>query len=405
VSKRRVVITGLGVVSALGQDRHGFWSALTGGRSGISTIETVNTETVTFKNGAEIKNFDAKVVLPDKEDLMLDRNAQYGLLAAREAVRDSGIEFDDELRRRGAVVTGCACGGKTTEDEQYFKLYGEKKKRSHPLMVPKVMGNAGASRISLEFGLRGPVFNLSTACSSSNHAIGQAYWLLRDGVADVALAGGHEAFFCLGNLNAWDALRVVAPDTCRPFSRDRLGMVLGEGGAMMVMETLERARARGADIYAEVAGFGMTADAHHLTLPTLEGPASAMAAALRDGDLAITDVHYINAHGTATPANDPNESRAIQSVFGDHAKNLAVTSTKSAHGHALGAAGALEGVATILAIKNGVVPPTINFNEPDPECALDYVPNEAREVEIDGALSNSFAFGGLNAVLAFRRLR
>lgn len=402
MSERRVVITGLGVVSALGQDRHGFWSALTEGRSGIQTIESVDTENVTFKNGAEIKDYTPADHL-SKADQMLDRNAQLGLIAAREAVQDSGLEFTDELRQTGAVVTGCACGGKTTEDEQYYKLYALKKKRSHPMMVPKVMGNAGASRISLEFGLQGPVFNLSTACSSSNHAMGQAYWLVRNGMSDVALTGGHEAFFCLGNLKAWDALRVVSPDTCRPFSRDRLGMVLGEGSGMLVLETLEHAQARGAEIYAEFSGFGMTADAHHLTLPSVDGPARAMSSALNDAGVDPSAVSYINAHGTGTPANDPNETQAIHHVFGEHAAKLAVSSTKSAHGHALGAAGALEGVATVLAIKNGVLPPTINFTEPDPECDLDYVPNEARDAQIDVALSSSYAFGGLNAVLAFRR--
>lgn len=400
--QRRVVITGVGVVSALGQGRPAFWDGLTSGRSGIAAIEHVDMETINFKNGGEIKGFEPKELF-SKEDQMLDRNAQYGLLAAREAVADSGIEFGEELQNRAAVATGCACGGKNTEDDQYYKLYALKKKRGHPMMVPKVMGNAGASRISLEFGLRGPVWNLSTACSSSNHAMGQAYWLVRDGISDVALIGGHEAFFTFGNLKAWDALRVVSPDTCRPFAKDRLGMVLGEGGAMLVVETLEHAQARGAEIYAEMVGFGMTADAHHLTMPSLDGPARAMAMALQDSGMNASDVSYINAHGTGTPANDPNESKAIREVFGAHADSLAVTSTKSAHGHALGAAGALEAAATVMAIKNGVVPPTMNFTEADPECDLDYVPNEARELAIDGALSSSYAFGGLNAVLAFRR--
>ena len=403
MTRRRVVITGLGVISALGKDRHEFWSAITSGRGGIRAIEGLDLENVTFKNGAQVPDFDPKEMLPDKADRMLDRTAQYGLLAAREAVRDAGLEFTQELQDRGAVVTGCAGGGKITEDEQYYRLYALNKKRSHPLMVPKVMANSGASRISLEFGLRGPVFNLSTACSSSNHAMGQGYWLVRDGVADVALVGGHEAFFSLGNLKAWDALRVVAPDTCRPFSRGRLGMVLGEGGAILVLETLDHATARGADIYAEFTGFGMTADAHHLTMPSVDGPARAMSMALRDGGIDPTDVGYINAHGTGTPANDPNETKAIRRVFGDHAARLAVSSTKSAHGHALGAAGAIEAVATVLAIKHGVLPPTLNFTNSDPECDLDYVPNEAREAAIDCALSSSYAFGGLNAVLAFRR--
>jgi nodulation protein E len=392
------------VVSALGFDRHGFWNGLIEGRSGIQPIETADMENITYKNGAEVKGFEPKEHLA-KEDLILDLNAQFGLLAAREAVADAGLEFTDELRLRGCVATGCAVAGKNTEDQEYYKLYALKKKRGHPLMVPRCMGNSGASRISLEFGLQGPVFNLSTACSSSNHAIGQAYWLMRSGVSDVAIVGGHEALFTHGHLRAWDAMRVVSPDTCRPFSKDRLGMVLGEGAGMMVFETLENAQARGADIYAEVVGFGMTADAHHLTMPSVDGPARAIDAALDNGSVGAAEVTYVNAHGTGTPANDPNETKALRQVLGSHADQIAVSSTKSSHGHALGAAGALEGVATVMAVKHGVLPPTINFTEPDPECDLDYVPNEARERQIDVALSNSFAFGGLNAVLAFRRFQ
>ncbi|MCA8956092.1 MAG: beta-ketoacyl-[acyl-carrier-protein] synthase family protein [Planctomycetes bacterium] len=403
MTERSVVVTGVGVVSALGLDHGAFWSALREGRSGIAELRGVDPEQVGFRYGAQLPEFVPAEILPDKEDQTLDRCVQVGLLPAREAVADAGLTFDAELGARAAVVTGCAVGGKLTEDGEFRKLYAENKKRFHPLTVPRVMGNAGASRISLEFGITGPVFNLSTACSSANHAIGHAFWLVRSGAVDVALAGGHEAFFCLGHLKAWDALRVVAPDTIRPFCRDRSGMILGEGGAMLVLETREAAQRRGARIYAELAGFGMTSDAHHLTMPSVDGPARAIAAALHDARLEPEQVGYINAHGTGTPANDPNETKAIRAVFGAHADRLAVSSTKSMHGHALGAAGALEGVATVLALHHGVLPPTANFTEADPECDLDYLPNRARAQQVEAALSNSFAFGGLNAVLAFRR--
>jgi nodulation protein E len=265
------------------------------------------------------------------------------------------------------------------------------------------MANAGASHISMEFGITGPSYTISTACSSSSHAIGQAFWMVRSGAAPLAITGGSEAPFSFGLLKAWEALRVVSPDTCRPFSKDRKGMILGEGGAMLVLEPLEAARARGARIYAEIAGFGMSSDACHITQPSAEGAARAMRAAVCDAHLMPEVVGYINAHGTGTPANDFTETAAIRAVFGPHADRLAVSSTKSMHGHALGAAGALEALAAILALRYGFLPPTANYNEPDPQCDLDVVPNVARRADIEYALSNSFAFGGLNAVLLFRR--
>ena len=264
------------------------------------------------------------------------------------------------------------------------------------------MANAGASHISMRYGITGPAWTVSTACSSSNHAIGQAFWMVRSGAVDCAIAGGSEAVFHFGFLKTWEAMRVVSTDTCRPFSRDRKGLILGEGGAMLVLEPLESARARGATVLAELAGFGMSADAHHITQPSVEGAAAAMRGALADARSNHEEIGYINAHGTGTAANDPAETKAIRCVFGAHADRLAVSSTKSMHGHTLGAAGAIESVATILALRNGVLPPTANYTTPDPECDLDVVPNVAREARISAALSNSFAFGGLNAVLLFR---
>jgi nodulation protein E len=264
------------------------------------------------------------------------------------------------------------------------------------------MANAAASQISMEFGITGPAYTISTACSSANHAIGSAFWMVRHGVSDLAIAGGSEAPFSFGLLKAWEALRVVSPDTCRPFSIDRRGLILGEGGAMLLLEPLEAARARGATIYGEIAGFGMSSDAHHITQPSVDGPVRAMRAALADAELTPERIAYINAHGTGTVSNDRIETKAIRTLFGPHAGRLLVSSTKSMHGHALGAAGAIEAVCTILALREGVIPPTCNFTAPDPECDLDVVPNRAREAQVEYALSNSFSFGGLNAVLALR---
>ena len=400
---KRVVITGLGVVSPIGNDAASFWNSMTECRSAIGPMTKVDGSTLRFQNVAEVRNFIAADHFDEKSLLWLDPFTQYGIVAAREAMVDSGLELTDELRDRGGVVTGSCLGGKMTEDELFYKLYAEGKQRHQPIAIPRAMSNAAASHISMEFGLTGPTFTISTACSSANHAIGQAFWLIRQGTIDIAVAGGSEAPICYGNLKAWESMRVVSQDTCRPFSRDRSGMILGEGAAMFVMETLESARKRGARIYAEIAGFGMSADAHHLTMPLSSGAAKAMRAALSDGGIAPEQVGYINAHGTATQANDPMEAEAIRSVFGQHTDALAVSSTKSMHGHALGAAGAIESAATILAIHNKVLPPTANFNEADPDCPLDVIPNEARPATVEAAISNSFAFGGLNAVVAFRR--
>jgi len=400
---RRVAVTGLGVICALGHDVPSFWNALCAGRSGIGRIETVDTTNVRIQNGAEVRGFDPAQHFEGAQVDLLDRFAQFALVAAREAVRDSGIEFTSELRQRTAVVTGASVGGQSTQDSQFWAVYHNNSPRVHPLTIPRIMPNAGASHISMEFGISGPAFTISTACASSNHALGQAFAMVRSGAAELAIAGGSETPFSFGFLKAWEAMRVVAPETCRPFSRDRRGLILGEGGAMLVLEPLERAQARGATVYAEIVGFGMSADAGHITTPSTDGPARAMAAALEDAQISAEAVGYINAHGTGTTNNDCTETRAIRQVFGAHADRLAVSSTKSMHGHALGGASALEAVATVLALRNAVLPPTANFTTPDPECDLDVVPNQSRAAEVEYALSNAFAFGGLNAVVAFRR--
>jgi nodulation protein E len=401
--QRRVVVTGLGVVSACGLNVADFWKSMTEGRSGIKPISVLPPNQLRFPNAADIPEFDPEKHFDPKDAGYLDRFAQYSAVSAREAIRDSGVVFDEELKTRTAIVTGSCLGGKGTEDEGYVVLYKNNSTRCNPLTIPKAMANAGASRISLEYGIVGPTFTTSTACSSANHAIGQAFWMVRSGVAEMAVTGGSEAVFSLGLLYAWNAMRVVSPDTCRPFSKDRKGLILGDGAGTLILEPLEAAQARGAKIYAEIVGFGMSSDAYHITMPSSDGAARALRCALADADMKPEEVGYVNAHGTGTEANDRCETAALRNVFGAHADKLAVSSTKSMHGHTLGAAGAIEAVASILAVNRGVIPPTANYTTPDPVCDLDVVPNQSRPLEVGAALSNSFAFGGLNAVLAFRR--
>ncbi len=352
-----------------------------------------------IRHGAEVAGFDAARLFEPKEIDQLDPFALYALAAAAEAITDSGIVLTSELKQRTAIITGCGLGGKVTEDQAFHDLYADNRARFHPMTIPRAMTSAATSQISMRFGFTGPALTVSTACSSANHALGQALWMVRSGAAQMAIAGGSEAPFTLGVLKAWEAMRVMAPDTCRPFSKDRLGLILGAGAGMLILEPWERAVARGARIYAELSGCGMTADAHHLTMPSCDGAARAMTLAMSDAGLSPEEVGYINAHGTGTSANDATETKAIREVF---ATPPAVSSTKSMHGHAMGAAGALEAAATALALFHGVLPPTANYTTPDPDCDLDVIPNVARVAKAGGALSNSFAFGGLNAVLAFR---
>ncbi len=351
-----------------------------------------------------MQGFDPLQHFEEKRLILLDRVSQFALVAAREAVSQSGIDFAaDGIGENTAVIIGSGVGGEQTHDAASRRLYAENNPRLHPLTIVRLMANAPASQVSIEYALTGPAFAVVSACSSANHALTQAFHMVRSGVADAALAGGSEACITYGVIRAWEAMRVMADDTCRPFSKQRRGMVLGEGAGIFVLETLEHARARGASVLAEFVGAGMSADAGDIVFPSEAGAARAIQRALTDGGLAAQDIDYINAHGTATPANDPTETQAIRRVFGAHADALAVSSTKSMHAHALGAAGALELVAAIGALRDNVVPPTANFLDADPECDLDYVPNTAREKNVRAVLSNSFAFGGLNAVLALRR--
>ncbi|MCI4666142.1 MAG: beta-ketoacyl-[acyl-carrier-protein] synthase family protein [Neomegalonema sp.] len=400
---RRVVLTGLGVVSALGVGAARNFEALREGRCGIGPIQRINSDKLSIKIAAEALDFDGAELFTRSEIALRDRVTQMAIVAAREAVQQSGYALTDKEALRAGVVIGCSMGGIHTMDDSFREVYANDKQRVHPFTVPRNMPNAPASHLSMEFGLKGPAWTVTTACASSNHALGQAFQMIRSGMADTALAGGAESGLTFGVLKAWEGLRVMSRDGCRPFAKSRNGMVQGEGSAIFVLETLERAKARGATILGELIGFGMTADAHDVVQPSQDGAERAMAAALIDAGVTAEDVDYINAHGTATAANDKTETAAIRNVFGAHADKLAVSATKSMHGHCIGAAGSIELMATIYALGQGVVPPTINYDEPDPDCDLDYTPNEARERPMSVAISNSFAFGGLNAVLAARK--
>ena len=401
---QRVVVTGLGVVSPLGHTVGSYWDNLKRGRSGLGpvTLTPANDE-LTQKVAAEVKDFDPLKHFAERQLSTLDRVSQFAIVAAREAIAQSGLVFDMPLSVRTATIIGTGVGGQTTHDDSFRRVYVEKRTRVFPLTIPKLMVNAPASQVSMDCGLRGPAFAVASACASASHAIGLAFQMVRGGAVDCAVTGGAEACITFGTLRGWEAMRVMSPDVCRPFSKGRMGLVLGEGAAMMVLEPLDRAKARGADILGEIVGFGMSADAADLTAPDLGGMARAMQGALDDATLKPADIQYINAHGTGTAANDETETKALHQSFGAHARKLAISSTKSMVGHALGAAGALELVATLMAVREGVVPPTIGYVEPDPACDLDYVPNEARALPIDAAVSNSFAVGGLNAVLAVKR--
>ena len=400
---KRVVITGIGIISALGLNKEEFQEALFAGESGIKEITSTDVSNLRFKKAGEVRGFDKTSHFDTKQLTVMERFTQFAMVTAREAIADAQIEWKDEVQQeRTAIVTGTGGGGLMMQDDYYIDFYCKNKNRFPPTIVPRAMHNAPASHISMEFGISGPTYTVSTACSSSNHAIGQAFHLVRQGTADVAITGGSET--CLGNasLKAWECMRVVSPDTCRPFSKNRSGLILGEGGATIVLESLESAQKRGAKIYAEIVGFGMTADAGHITKPSSDGAARSMKGALNDAKMEAEQVGYINAHGTATQANDVMESEAIRTVFGERTDNIAVSSTKSMHGHTLGAAGAIEAVATILGLEQNTLPPTANFTELDPNCNLDVIQNDSRSAKVEAAVSNSFAFGGLNATLIFK---
>ena len=406
---RRVVVTGIGVFASTGKNAESFFKRLVEGRSAIRRIQQFDPTALSVQIAAEIPDYDPLQYFPAKRLDLLDRFSQFGLLAAKEAMDSSGIQIRDEERPRFGVVTGTGMGGASTFESGYFKLFAEQATRLHPFTIPKIMHNAATSQICMEFGAQGPALTTATACSSSGHAIGEAFHLIKFGMADLMLTGGTEAPLTFGMIRSWESVRVLATGNgdpskaCRPFSADREGLVMGEGAAMLLLEELEHAQRRGARIYGEISGFGMSSDASHITQPSIDGPARAVRMALAEAMVNPEEVDYINAHGTGTRVNDVTETQVIKEVFRDHARKVAISSTKSMHGHVMGSTGAIELAATIQAIDRGVIPPTANYTKPDPECDLDYVPNQAREKPVRIAMSNSFAFGGLNAVLLVRR--
>lgn len=401
---KRVVITGQGTINALGGNVATTLEAMREGRCGIGQLDIRDIDRLAIKIGGQVQDYAAEDHFNRQQIALYDRFTQFALLAAREAIAQSGIRFAGDLAATSGVVLGTSGGGMQTLDENYRTVYEDGKNRVHPFVVPKLMNNAAASHLSMELNLKGPSFTVATACASSNHAMGQAFQLVRSGMCPVMVTGGSESMLCFGGIKAWEGLRVMSKDACRPFSANRNGMVQGEGAAIFVFEEYEHARARGADILAEVVGFAMTSDASDIVMPSKQGAARAISGALRDGGIDPSEVGYINAHGTGTAANDKTECAAVADAFGAHADKLMMSSTKSMHGHLIGATGAVELLACIMALRDGVIAPTIGYEEFDPECSLDVVPNEAREAEVNVVLSNAFAFGGLNAVLALRKV-
>ena len=402
---KRVVITGAGTINALGHNVPQTLEAMREGRCGIGSLDFRDVDRLAIKIGGQVRDFKADSEFNRQQMSLYDRFTQFTLLAAKEAISQSGLTFTGDLAATSGVVLGTAGGGVSTWDDNYRAVYEEGKNRVHPFVVPKLMNNAAASHVSMEFNLKGPSFTVSTACASSNHAMAQAFAMVRSGMSTAMITGGSESMLCFGGVKAWEGLRVMSKDACRPFSANRNGMVQGEGAAIFVFEEYEHARARGADILAEVSGFAMTSDAADIVMPSKHGAGRAIAGALKDARINPEEVGYINAHGTGTAANDKTECAAVADVFGRYADDLMISSTKSMHGHLIGGTGAVELLAVIMALRDGVIAPTIGYEEPDPECALDVVPNTAREAQVDVALSNAFAFGGLNAVMALRAHR
>lgn len=408
---RRVVITGLGIVSAVGQDPIVFFDNLMAGRSGIRRVQLPFAEKLSVRIAAQIADFDPAAHFTKIQLTGMERFSQFALVAARQAAQDAALQLAESEYVRAGVHMGTGLGGAQALEEGYEQVLLKEEPRVKPFSVLLSMNNAAASHISLNFHLQGPNVTYSTACSSSAIAIGEAYRLIKHGYADVMFAGGTESMLTLGAMKAWEALRTLAQEdpndpgaSCKPFSRARNGLVLGEGAAVLVLEEAERAIKRGAKIYAELVGYDCSSDASHITKPDSAGQARAITRALRDAGLQPRDIGYINAHGTATQAGDVEETKAIKAVFGAHARNIPVSSTKSMHGHVMGATGAVEFMAAVLALQHNAIPPTINLHEPDPECDLDYVANAGRrDVPLDAVMSNSFAFGGSNAVLLARR--
>ncbi|MGI9387225.1 MAG: beta-ketoacyl-[acyl-carrier-protein] synthase family protein [Methyloligellaceae bacterium] len=400
-ASRRVVVTGMGAVTPIGMSVDETWAAMKAGTCGIGPIETFDLEDLYITIAAEVKNFNPRDHLTNKLILLADRYSQFAAIASNEALADAKIEVPVDRGNRAAAIIGSGAGGLNTMEAAYRGLFVEKKKATHPLTLLRFIGSSAASHVGIEAGIKGPTFGTVSACATASHSIGILYDYIRHGLVDMGVAGASEAAITYGSFRSWQAMRVLSEEGCFPFSKNRNGTTLGEGAGILTLESLEHAQERGAHIYAEMMGFGMTSDAMDMVNPDIDGPMNAMKFALEDAGLDGSEIDYVNAHGTATTVNDVNETRAIRGVFGKHAEEISVSSTKAMHGHLLGAGGGVEAMAAIKAIDENFAPPTINFKDPDPECDLDYTPNEGKSREINYSMSNSFAFGGLNAVTIF----
>jgi nodulation protein E len=401
VNGKRVVVTGHGVVSSIGTGVDSFWASLKRGACGIGPIKNFPLQDLYITIAAEAKDFDARERCPSKSLLLADRYSQFAGSAAMEAMKQAGFDGPVENGLRAASIIGSGIGGLATLEKGYEDLFIHKKKATHPLTLLRTIASSACAHVSIEYGIKGPCFGTVSACSTAAHAIGLTYQMIKHGMIDLGVCGASEAGVTYGAMRSWQAMRVLSPEGLFPFAKRRNGTVLAEGAGILVLEDWEHAKARGAKPLAELKGFGMTSDAADMVNPSIEGPTAAMQIALADAGLAPSDIDYINAHGTATTINDVNETRAIRQVFGDAAEKLSVSSTKSMHGHCLGAGGGVEAVACIKAMQENFVPATIGFDEPGEGCDLDYTPNKGRAREVNYAMSNSFAFGGLNAVLVF----
>jgi nodulation protein E len=403
--QRRVVVTGMGVVTPIGHTVDEMWASMKEGKSGLSPLDGFPLEDLKILIAAQVRNFDPRVRLKhfvrDKIILHADRYSWFGAAAADEAVKQSGLPIPFANPYRTACIVGSGAGGLTTYETAYRDLFIHNKRATNPLTLLRIIPSSAAAHVGIEFGVKGPTFATCSACSTATHAIGIARDYIRNDMADIAIAGAAEAVINYGTMKAWQALHVLSPQGCFPFSKKRNGTVLSEGAGILVLEELEHAKRRGATILAELCGFGMTSDAKDMVNPGIEGPREAMRLALEDGGVAAEQIDYINAHGTATTINDENETNAIKDLFGGQAYKLAISSTKSMHGHPLGAGGGIEAAVCIKAMQDQWVPPTTGLDEPDPKCDLDYVPNVGRKMKVRYTLSNSFAFGGLNTALVF----
>ena len=405
---RRVVVTGLGVVAPNGIGVEPFWQSLTGGVSGVGPITRFDASRHDARIAGEVKGFDPLQWIEKKEVRKMDLFIQYAIAAAQMAYDDAGLKVTDENRERIGVIAGTGMGGLPALEDSHRTLLERGPGRISAFFIPSLITNMGSGQISMRFGMKGPNSCVCTACATGNHALGDAFRIIQRGEADVMFAGGSEAVISPLTIAGFASMKALSTRNdeptraSRPFDKNRDGFVMGEGSGIMVLEDLGFAQARGARIYAEMVGYGMSADAYHITLPALDGAVRSMRLCLKDGGVSPHEVDYVNAHGTSTPAGDINETQALKEVFGEHARKLAVSSTKSMTGHLLGAAGGIESVVTILTLARGVIHPTINYEVPDPECDLDYVPNTARAAAVRVAMTNSFGFGGTNATLVFR---